>query len=703
MRPRYELVSTRSKLAANSLRRKARIAARFRRFEVPMSSSHEIEAASILSEADTKLLELSIDAQRMAWVYATFINDDTELLTSKADARLTFATVDLAKRAARVPTRTLTFDTARQLQLLRLSLPLLSPSDHREGEELARLVASMVGRYGKGRYRPKGGAAELDLTALSRVMAESRDPTVLEDVWTGWHAIGRPMRPEFTRYVELANRGAKEVGFADTGAMWRSKYDMAPEAFEREAERLWGQVRPLYQLLHAYVRKRLGEVYGTSVVPPSGPIPAHLLGNMWSQTWEHIFPMLAPAGLARAYDLTEILKERNVDAKGLVRVAERFFVSLGFDPLPETFWERSMFVKPLEREVVCHASAWDVDLVDDLRIKMCIDVTEEEFYVVHHELGHNFYQRAYNRQPFLYRDSANDGFHEAVGDTIGLSVTPEYLVRIGYLAEAPPASADIGLLLKKALEKIAFLPFGLLVDLWRWRVFSGEAPPERYNASWWELRQRYQGVAPPNRRTEADFDPGAKAHIPFNTPYMRYFLAAILQFQFHRALARSAGWDAALHRFSIHGDRVAGDRLKADVRDGGEPTVARGARCAHRNPIDGRRGDPRLLPPTRGLAAGTTRRRPGRMAGGLTGRSVRIPSQFAGHPLNGSGAPVYRPPSVATTEPRSGSDCRARLREVSPDPPRPAISTPNRKEGRPPWFFGCNDTPTSDSARSRSG
>ncbi|HEV2167195.1 MAG TPA: M2 family metallopeptidase, partial [Thermoplasmata archaeon] len=498
---------------------------------------------------------------RMAWVYATFINEDTELLTSKADARVTLATVDLAKRAARIPEVGLSFDTARQLRLLRLSLPILSPSDPLEGEELAGLVASMTGRYGKGRYRPKGSAVDLDLTALSRAMAEGRDADTLEDLWTGWHAVGRPMRPEFARYVELANRGAQEVGFADTGAMWRSKYDMSPETFERETERLWEEVRPLYRLLHAYVRKRLGEVYGNAIVPPSGPIPAHLLGNMWSQTWEHIFPLLAPAGTSPAFDLTAILRDRQVDARELVRVAERFFVSLGFDPLPSTFWERSMFLKPLEREVLCHASAWDVDFVDDLRIKMCIDVTEEEFFVVHHELGHNFYQRAYNRQPFLYRDSANDGFHEAVGDTIGLSVTPEYLVRIGYLAEAPPASADLGLLLKRALEKIAFLPFGLLVDRWRWMVFSGEATPEQYNSTWWALRTRYQGIAPPRPRSEADFDPGAKAHIPSNTPYMRYFLAAILQFQFHRALAQQAGWNGPLHRFSIYGNREAGGRM----------------------------------------------------------------------------------------------------------------------------------------------
>ncbi|HTT25445.1 MAG TPA: M2 family metallopeptidase [Thermoplasmata archaeon] len=517
---------------------------------------------AIASEAEGRLYELAVEAQRAAWVYETNIGPDTEILTAKADARVTVATVDLAKRAARIPEPDLPPVLARKLRLLRLSLPLLSPSDPADSEELARLVATMRGRYGKGTFRPSTSAEELDLTALSRRMAESRDPAELEEIWLGWHAIGRPMRPEFVRYVDLANRGAREIGFEDTGAMWRAKYDMPPEAFGPEVDRLWKAVRPLYELLHAYVRRRLSAFYTPARVPPDGPIPAHLLGNMWAQSWEHIYPLLAPGGADPGYDLTEILKRRNVDEKGLVRIGERFFVSLGFDPLPATFWERSMFRKPDGRDVLCHASAWDIDFLDDLRVKMCIDLTGEEFQVVHHELGHNFYQRAYKGQPFLFRDSANDGFHEAVGDTIGLSVTPEYLVKLGFLDAAPPPSKDIGLLLHRALEKVAFLPFGLLVDKWRWEVFSGAIGPGSYNASWTEMRRDYQGVAPPARRSEADFDPGAKAHIPSNVPYMRYFLAHLLQFQFHRALARRSGWTGPLHRFSIYGDVEAGRRLR---------------------------------------------------------------------------------------------------------------------------------------------
>ena len=423
----------------------------------------------------------------------------------------------------------------------------------------------MEGAYGKGKYCPPGkGAGKnecLDLEDLTRVMAASRNPAELLDVWRGWHAIARPMRPEFVRYVALANKGARELGFADDGAMWRAKYDMPPDDFAKELDRLWEQVRPLYLSLHAYIRTKLREQYGADVVPADGPIPAHLLGNMWAQTWDNVYPLAAPRDADPGFDLTEILKSRKTDYKQMVHYGEHFFTSLGFAPLPETFWERSQFVKPRDREVVCHASAWDIDFVEDVRLKMCIDITAEDFLTIHHELGHNFYQRAYDKQPFLFRDSANDGFHEAVGDTMALSVTPDYLVKIGLLDKAPDASKDIGLLLRKALEKVAFLPFGLVIDQWRWKVFSGEIPPDKYNQAWWELRRKYQGVAPPVARGEDDFDPGAKYHVASNTPYMRYFLADILQFQFHRALARIAGCREPLHRCSIYGNKEAGRRF----------------------------------------------------------------------------------------------------------------------------------------------
>jgi len=359
----------------------------------------------------------------------------------------------------------------------------------------------------------------------------------------------------------VANEGAEELGFSDLGELWRSGYDMAPDDFAAELDRLWEQVRPLYEALHCHVRARLAEQYGESQVPLDQPIPAHLLGNMWSQSWGNIYDLVGPGESDPGYDLTQLLVRNGVDEKEMVRYGERFFTSLGFDPLPDTFWERSLFTKPNDRDVVCHASAWDLDYVDDLRIKMCIEINDEDFTTVHHELGHNFYQRAYAEQDPLYRDSANDGFHEGIGDTIALSVTPEYLVQVGLLDRAPSAKGDLGLLMRQALEKVAFLPFGLLVDQWRWKVFSGEIAPDDYNAGWWALREKYQGVRAPVTRGEDNFDPGAKYHVPANTPYTRYFLAAILQFQFHRSLCEIAGVEGPLHRCSIYGNQEAGKRL----------------------------------------------------------------------------------------------------------------------------------------------
>jgi peptidyl-dipeptidase A len=518
---------------------------------------------AFLEEAEAVLLGLSIETQKADWVYATFITEDSEALAARANARMIAATVDFAKRSKRFPPSAFNEVDARKAKLLRLTLPLVAPSDPTESEELTRRVTAMNSAFARGRHVPRGASEPLDLQGLSRILRESRDPAVLEDAWTGWHRVGRGMRPDFARYVELANRGSRELGFADLGAMWRSKYDMDPDAFAKEVDRLWAEVRPLYVTLHRFVRRRLLLEYGPERVPERGPIPAHLLGNMWAQAWEGIYPLLAPRSGDSGFDLTKRLVERGTTPVDMVRIAEGFFVSLGFDPLPATFWDRSMFIRPRDREVVCHASAWDVDFAEDLRIKMCIEVTAEDFRTIHHELGHNYYQRACAPLPFLFRDSAHDGFHEAVGDTIALSVTPEYLVRIGLLERAPGPEGDIGLLLHRALEKVAFLPFGLVIDRWRWQVFAGAIGPKEYNRTWWAMRQQYQGVAPPVERGEEEFDPGAKYHVPANVPYLRYFLAHILQFQFHRALARAIGASGPLHRLSIYGSEEAGRRLRS--------------------------------------------------------------------------------------------------------------------------------------------
>jgi peptidyl-dipeptidase A len=520
------------------------------------------DAKKFLDEVNTTLDRLALDAGRAGWVAQNFITVDTEAMDARATQAISDAASRWAKQAVRFDDVEVPADQRRQLNLLKVSLVLATPSDPKESEELTNLVSSMRGVYGRGKWCPDPGKADSckNIDDITKLMATSRNEKEIRAAWEGWHTISPPIRKDYQRFAELSNKGAKELGFADTGAMWRAKYDMPPDAFTKELDRLWDQVRPLYLQLHAYVRMKLHQKYGDAV-PQKGPLPAHLLGNIWAQDWSNVYDLVAPANADAGFSLTDILKRRKMSAIDMVKAGERFYSSIGQAPLPQTFWERSLFVRPRDREVVCHASAWDIDSVDDVRIKMCIDQTAEDFSTIHHELGHNYYQRAYNKLPMIFRDSANDGFHEAIGDTIALSVTPEYLVKIGLLDKAPDASRDIGLLLSRALDKVAFLPFGLLIDQWRWKVFSGEITPAQYNEAWWTLRLKYQGIAPPSPRGEAFFDPGAKYHVPDNTPYTRYFLADILQFQFHRALSKTAGCTTPLHRCSIYESKQAGQRL----------------------------------------------------------------------------------------------------------------------------------------------
>ena len=522
------------------------------------------EAEKFMTDVEKRLMELSIKSSRADWVRSTFITDDTEKIAAAANTDLIAATTEYAEQSKKFEGVDLSVDLQRKMKLLKLSLTLPAPKDEAERKELTEIAAKMEGDYGKGKYCPDGDKGKcLSLPDLEDIMTNSRDPEELKKAWLGWHQVAQPIRKDYVRFVELSNKGAQQMGFKDTGAMWRSKYDMEPDAFAAEMERLWQQVKPLYDSLYTYTRHKLSEKYGKDIVAEDKPIPAHLLGNMWAQSWGNVYPILAPATGDRGYDLTKTLKERNTDPKQMVRYGEGFFTSLGFDQLPSTFWERSLFVKPADHDVVCHASAWDIDYEKDVRLKMCININEEDFSTVHHELGHNYYQMAYDKQPFLFRDSANDAFHEAIGDTIALSVTPPYLKQLGLIEKVPEPNADIGFLLNRALDKVAFLPFGYLVDQWRWRVFSGDIKPEDYNKAWWELREKYQGVAPPVPRSEQDFDAGAKYHVPANTPYARYFLAAILQFQFHRALCREAGFNGPLYQCSIYGNKKAGEKLHA--------------------------------------------------------------------------------------------------------------------------------------------
>jgi len=529
------------------------------------------EARAFVEETEKKLYDFSVDASRTYWINSTYITDDTDALAAKAGAEGTTMSVQAAIEAARFnDVKGLDAVTRRKLDKLRGGIVLPAPTTEGAATELNEIATKLNSAYGKGKGTLNG--KEINGSDIEAAMGTNRNPEELAEMWESWHSnVGAPMKDDYARMVEIANEGARELGFADVGAMWRSGYDMPADDFAKLTDKLWAQVKPLYDQLHCYTREKLNEKYGNEVQPATGPIRADLLGNMWAQEWGNIYDIVAPAGAGDiGYDTTELLKGKDYDAIKMVKAGEGFFSSLGFEPLPDTFWKRSLFTKPADREVVCHASAWDIDNKDDIRIKMCIKVNGDDFTTIHHELGHNYYQRAYNGLTYLQLDGANDGFHEAIGDAVALSMTPEYLVQIGLLdpAKVPSADKDIGLLLRQAMDKVAFLPFGLLVDKWRWGVFNGEIKPADYTTAWHDLKLEYQGITPPVERPADAFDPGAKYHIPGNTPYSRYFLARILQFQFYKAACDAAGWKGPLHRCSFYGNKQVGAKLNAMLEMG---------------------------------------------------------------------------------------------------------------------------------------
>ncbi len=537
----------------------------------PAAAPSAADAQKFVADAEKALGDFSIYNAQVQWINNTYITEDTDAVAARVGAEGTEMSVAYASQAARfLQAPGLDAETKRKLDILRGGLVLPAPATAEAAKELNEIATRLNSTYGKGKGTLNG--KPINGSDIEAEMGTNRNPEQLKEMWASWHNnVGSPMRDDYARLVEIANQGAKDLGYADVGAMWRSGYDMPADDFAKLTDKLWAQVKPLYDQLHCFTRTKLNEKYGDAVQPKTGPIRADLLGNMWAQEWGDIYPIVAPKGAGDiGYDIGDLLKAKGYDPLKMVQTGEGFFSSLGFAPLPKTFYERSQITKPADREVVCHASAWNINNVDDLRIKMCTKVNSGDFVTIHHELGHNYYQRAYNKQSYLYLNGANDGFHEAIGDAIALSITPDYLVQIGLLdkAQVPSADKDLGLLLRQAMDKVAFLPFGLLVDKWRWGVFNGAITPADYNKGWTDLRLQYQGITPPVERSETNFDAGAKYHIPGNTPYARYFLARILQFQFYKAACDIAKWKGPLHRCSFYGNKEVGARLNAMLEMG---------------------------------------------------------------------------------------------------------------------------------------
>ena len=560
-------------------------------------------ADQFVARVNEEVRKLSTELNSAQWLSNTYINGDSELIAAKANERWLAQLNVWIEQSKRYEGQQLKSETARALKLLKLWTAMPAPKDPKKLEELTQLATRMEGMYGAGSYCKGEGTARTcrDIGQLSDVLAKSRDYDAQLDAWQGWHTVSVPMRKDYVRFAELVNEGAKEMGFADAGEMWRSGYDMSPAELASESDRLWGQVKPLYEQLHCYARNRLDAQYGKDKGEVAGGLlPAHLMGNLWQQDWSNLWDILQPYRQAGSLDINSALErmaaadlarelakpaaagssaaERTfaaqraaqlATAKAMTERAQDFYVSLGMPKLPESYWQKSQFIKPRDRDVVCHASAWDMNMAGDVRTKMCIVPSEEELTTIYHELGHIYYDLAYNKQPPIFQNGAHDGFHEAIGDTIVLAMTPQYLASVG-LVDAPKQSQEalINAQMRMALAKVAFLPFGLMIDRWRWGVFDGSIKPDGYNQAWWELKAKYQGVAPATPRGEEFFDAGANYHVPGNTPYTRYFLSHILQFQFYKALCDASGHKGPLYECSFYGNKEAGQRYWAMLSKG---------------------------------------------------------------------------------------------------------------------------------------
>ena len=500
-----------------------------------------------------------------SWISSNFITYDSQKVIADYGTKSTLKSLQRSREAASFDGLDTSKENQRMLNILKSSFVMPPPLDEELASELSEITTSLEAMYGSGEYCFDDEEC-YDLEAFESIIDNSRDPKELLRAWEGWHEIGKPMKPMYMRMVDIGNQGSVDLGYEGLSDLWFSKYDMPAEDFLDDTDRVWSEVKPLYDALHCHVRAKLNEHYGDEVISKTGPLPVHMLGNMWGQSWSNIYDLVYEEKPDSKYiDVTKIINEKSLSEIEMVEYAEDFFISIGFKPLPKTFWERSLFVKPRDRSVVCHASAWNLDPANnDLRIKMCIEKNEEDFITIHHELGHIFYYQAYNHIPTVFQAGANDGFHEAFGDLLTLSITPDYLVDIGFISEddAEEAKQDpIGLLMKQALDGVVIVPWALMLDKWRSGVFDGDINESNLNSSWWSLREEYQGINTSYERSENYFDPGAKYHIPGNTPYTRYYLASIMQYQFHEALCNLIDYDGYLHECSIYGNKEAGDRI----------------------------------------------------------------------------------------------------------------------------------------------
>ncbi|KAF2355396.1 Peptidase M2 peptidyl-dipeptidase A [Trinorchestia longiramus] len=419
---------------------------------------------------------------------------------------------------------------------------------------------------------------------LTTIMAEVRNHDLLREIWKEWREqVGRKVRPHIKDLVALQNKEARLNGYSDHGAFWRGKYET--KGFEDQIKRLNDQLTPLYRTIHAYVRHKLMITYSDKDIFRDGMIPACVLGDMWGRYgegmcgagmvrgcvgqvwfWTDIYDIVEPYPSATSVDPTPQMQELNMTVRGMYELADAFYQSMGLKPLPKDFYKLSMLERPNDgRDVECHGTAWDFLDGKDFRIRMCTQVNFKYLEVIHHELGHIQYFMQYAHLPLVYRDGANDGFHEGVGELMGMTLaTVNHLISIGLLPDVPQSKeSTINFLMRTALKTVTTLPFHYVNDLWRWEVFRGDVPENRWNARYWQLKKQYMGVMPPVNRTEEHLDAFNIFHVNNDFDMIRYFTRTVLQFQFAGALCRIADFEGPLHDCDFSSSKAAGEKLAA--------------------------------------------------------------------------------------------------------------------------------------------
>uniref|UniRef100_A0A182LUT3 Angiotensin-converting enzyme n=1 Tax=Anopheles culicifacies TaxID=139723 RepID=A0A182LUT3_9DIPT len=532
----------------------------------------ERSVRAYLGSIESEILQRTYDETVASWDYESNITDYTAEISMKVALDNAVFWKEVAREL-----RLYDFNSFKDADLKRRIKKLTdlgyAALDETKFSQLVDAISRMQENYATAKvcqYRNETNCNFGLEPELTETLAKSRDPEELKYYWVQWHAVaGKPVRKDFDEYVSLNREAAQLNNFTSGAEYWLDAYE--DDTFEQQVDAAIEQIRPLYEQIHGYVRYKLRKHYGNDIVSEKGPIPIHLLGNMWGQTWDNIADITTPFPNKKLLDVTEEMVRQGYTPVKMFEMGDEFFQSLNMTKLPPTFWEKSIVEKPNDgRELVCHASAWDFYKKDDVRIKQCTRINMEDFFTVHHELGHIQYYLQYQHLPSVYREGANPGFHEAVGDVLSLSVsTPKHLEKIGLLKDfVLDEESKLNQFYQAGLSKLVFLPFAYTLDKYRWEIFRGDVKPDHYNCKFWEMRSKYSGLEPPVERTESDFDAAAKYHVSADVEYLRYFVSYIVQFQFHRAACEKAGQyvkgdpEKTLNNCDIYQSAEAGNALK---------------------------------------------------------------------------------------------------------------------------------------------